>query len=812
MKKTVKSERNIVFSNSAATESGRHLAEGIFNFKKTDTALTSDGSSTSGHSLGSPMYMLLRHVSYKGGIDLFRFPLIIGNHWKQEGPCKSKAAITLEGYETVKVSAGAFSSCLKHKTVFTDADAEDDDAELRNAFVNGTRYLWFAKGVGLVKMRYEHSNGIVTEAELLEYEMPVDAQEYLPVQIGTQWTYRWQNISRDEATVEEWRVIRNFSEPENLDDPMELASARYEVKIEAAERRVAHVKCVLTPKVSSDLNGDRKPLLLSMSHFGAEDMGGGYGRYLRDLRTTDADGEEIPITEIGETQWMVETENDLPVTLYYKVLLNHDEKEWRVGRPEIPYLQEDCIFLPGYAVFIVAKVDDIELQLDVPENWHVSTSWQCVGSERHRFAITDENNLMSAYLLLGTHSERVARLSKGADGTEIVLAVGGHFKASMDEVQRTVESLLHTYSGVFDGMPQDRMLFVANPDEKRHGGGVSGNSISVLMRGSLSETDRRFWVPLVAHEVCHIWNGKLINFGEQEYWFSEGFTEYYSRVACTRLGLTSENDFLRDIESKWESYLSRQGELSIREAGEDKSTNRELVYQGGSLIAAALDLQIRSLTHVSIDAGQKSLDDVMKQMYQEFGLTENRYTMRDVIRVVNQVVGENFEPFFYKYVSGTERLPLEEYLRDVGIDVEIEFSEKLPNLGYILHEMLQINSFGGPTGGGMFIHESKQYQDDDNLIGVNGTPVKFFDDIRKAAKDWKPGDLVELTLEREGKEIILPITLGGDASKEIPLEAGPIDVTLTKRTDSTDFQRSIWSRMLGNGNHPFQEGANERNN
>ena len=79
MKKTVKSKRNIVFGNSAATESGMHLAEGIFNFKKTDTALTSNGSATSGRSLGSPMYMLLRHVSYGGEIDLFRFPLVIGN-------------------------------------------------------------------------------------------------------------------------------------------------------------------------------------------------------------------------------------------------------------------------------------------------------------------------------------------------------------------------------------------------------------------------------------------------------------------------------------------------------------------------------------------------------------------------------------------------------------------------------------------------------------------------------------------------------------------------------------------------------------
>ncbi|MXY99861.1 hypothetical protein F4Y93_04130 [Candidatus Poribacteria bacterium] len=498
---------------------------------------------------------------------------------------------------------------------------------------------------------------------------------------------------------------------------------------------------------------------------------------------------------------MVEVKDTSPVTLRYRVLLNHEEREWSWGRDESPYLQEDCIFWPGYALFIVAEVNDIELRVNVPDNWHVSTPWHRIGDNGHRFAITDQDALKSEYLVLGEHSERFVEVGDA----EILLALGGRFKASMGEVQKTVESLLHIYSEVFDGTPEDRMLFVANPDEKNRGGGVSGSSISVLMGGSLDETNRSFWVPLVAHEVCHIWNGKLINFSEQEYWFSEGFTEYYSRVACTRLGLTAEGDFLRDIERKCELYLSQQGDLSIREAGKNKSANRYLVYEGGSLVAAALDLQIRNLTE-----NRSSLDDVMKRMYREFGLTENRYTMADVIRIVNQIAGEDFESFFKKYVSGTERLPLEEYLRDAGMDVEIEFGEKLPSLGYVVHGMLQISSFGGPTGGGMFIHQSKQYQDDDNLIGVNGTPVRFFDDIRKVAKDWKPGDVVELTVERDSENVNLPITLAGDPSESPPLEPGPIDISITKRADFPELQRAIWSGILGNGN-PSQEVTDERN-
>ena len=161
-------------------------------------------------------------------------------------------------------------------------------------------------------------------------------------------------------------------------------------------------------------------------------------------------------------------------------------------------------------------------------------------------------------------------LSDRAEEAEIVLATGGRFKASMDEIQSAVEAILRAYSRIFDGTAKGRMLFVANPygEQGYRDGGVSGGSISVLMGSALDEASRSFWAPLVAHMICYIWNGVSIDFRDQEYWFSAGFTQYYSKVVCSRLGLISESDFVRDLERTWESYLSQQGRRSIREAGE----------------------------------------------------------------------------------------------------------------------------------------------------------------------------------------------------------------------------------------------------
>ena len=59
--------------------------------------------------------------------------------------------------------------------------------------------------------------------------------------------------------------------------------------------------------------------------------------------------------------------------------------------------------------------------------------------------------------------------------------------------------------------------------------------------------------------------------------------------------------------------------------------------------------------------------------------------------------------------------------------------------------------------------------------------------------------MVELTLERAGEYVTLPITLAGDPSEKPPMEPGPIDVSITKSADRTALQRAIWSGMLGNG-------------
>ena len=182
-------------------ESGEVLADGRFSLTKTGEVLTPTGYSGTGSG-----NMLMRYT-LNNNIDLFRFPLVIGDTWTQKGPWAPQIQATLVGYEKVEVAAGIFTDCLKHKTIFT-------NPKHKTIFTNpeGTRYLWFAKGVGVVKMRYEHSNGVMTEAELLDYNVP-KGKEYLPLQYGNMWTYKLQNDHQEKPIIENFKIVENSDQP-----------------------------------------------------------------------------------------------------------------------------------------------------------------------------------------------------------------------------------------------------------------------------------------------------------------------------------------------------------------------------------------------------------------------------------------------------------------------------------------------------------------------------------------------------------------------------------------------------------------------
>jgi len=203
-----------------------------------------------------------------------------------------------------------------------------------------------------------------------------------------------------------------------------------------------------------------------------------------------------------------------------------------------------------------------------------------------------------------------------------------------------------------------------------------------------------------------------------------------------------------------------------------------------------LDVQIRKLTN-----NEKSLDDLMRWMYQEFSLSGRLYAVGDIVRIVNRLSNHDLSDFFAKYVEGTNELPISEYLSYCGIQVKWEVEEVLPSGDYVIQRLLRIDSMH-ETPDGLMIHRSEKagYRDGDYLISISGRSVRSLKDTQRAFRNVKPGDKVRLTLLREGKEITIDITLGNETG-EMPMDRS-VELSVDKKTHINPIEQAILSGIL----------------
>ena len=794
----IRNENNkngLALNSIVTTEDGKEIGDGNFYFYQGDPLLKirGSGSSHTGRETPEGPTSIFSDNIENLWPELFQYPLTVGKTWTKEGLWNSEVITTIEDYESVQISLGTFKDCLKHKSHFTGATADADaieDTHERIALINGTRYLWFAKGVGLVKMHYEHSNGIITEAELNKYDVPGGSTDYLPLNVGTTWTYKWKNDYQPSPMIE--KVV--LSDPK-VRPETPLKKAAYVVTIEDANAPgEMTVDFTLTPEVPSlgkmqlRLDGDSDYIPQHSQYIAEGDEDYHLDRHRQyATRGVNIEGRWTRQPHFNKTfypNWKIEFskhERKFPITLNYEISQKYaeDYKAFQANRYGFetysgirPYFREDCMLWAGSELFIVGgRNDNIEVEFKLPEGWRVLTPWKRIGRTGYRFSVENQEELTTNYLLIGEHTEIVAKSGK----TEVVMGIGGRLKTSKDEMKRTVEKFLHAYSKLFKDGPDSRVTFILNPSEMEDTLGAEGQgrgrTVNILMNSTLNAASEHLWAPFLGHEMFHIWNGltALEPFTSKERWFLEGVTNYYSDITAKQLGYLSESEYLERLESACEKYLSVSNEFAI---GDDFRDSR-LLYDGGSLVAASLDLEIRHLTK-----NRKNFNHVMQQMYRKFPDDSIEYTQRDIIRTVSKVAGKDFDRFFETYVTGKERLPLSEYFDKAGLNVQVT-SEELPTADYV-KEVLKA-SLGRDT--------------DVEITSINGSRIGSLKKLQKIAKHWKSGEVVTLSFEEKGKPVTVPATLKG-VSDNSPTESEVV-VRITKQTETTKLQRAILAGILG---------------
>lgn len=399
--------------------------------------------------------------------------------------------------------------------------------------------------------------------------------------------------------------------------------------------------------------------LLLMYPEGADHVPDSWATFVRDLVATDGAGNVLPLRSLGHAQWSVPTPRPATLDLSYEVLIHHDAGQWPFGSKEAAFARDDATFLTGKALFITQyAMADVRVRWDLPAEWKLATPWGEVLGTPNTYRVKDVYELLEVGMMVGRHIQRTTTMGD----VSVTLAVGHDLEQSVTLLEQTVQPIIAAAARIFAGTPPGKFVVIANRDSY-DGGTTFTRSFDVVFKTLPDLTNRDNWGHVVTHEMLHLWNGLAIRTGDQaqEYWFSEGFTDYLANLIETRTGMITRERFFSRLGEHIDKYNALAGTVSLRKAGDDKAKYYDLVYSGGLLAAFALDMEIRARTE-----GRRSLDDVMRAMYRDFSPPGRTYVMSDVVREASGVAGADLSGFFSAYVEGRERLPVDRALASLG--------------------------------------------------------------------------------------------------------------------------------------------------
>ncbi|WP_423192484.1 M61 family metallopeptidase [Cupriavidus sp. H18C2] len=308
----------------------------------------------------------------------------------------------------------------------------------------------------------------------------------------------------------------------------------------------------------------------------------------------------------------------------------------------------------------------------------------------------------------------------------------------------------------------------------------------------------RTFLGLCSHEYFHTWNVKRIKpaafvpyrLEAESYtpllWLFEGFTSYYDDLILVRTGLVTEQQYVDMLAKTWNGVLRGTGRTkqSVADSAfdawtkyyrQDENAPNAIVsyYTKGSLVALALDLTIREKTR-----GRRSLDDVMRALWQRYGrdfyapgATQRGVTEAEVYALIDEVSGLKLGGLLRALTEGTGEIGLPALFRGVGLVAEPQKPNGAAALGIKTRgddgwvRVSQVLDGGAGQRAGLSAG--------DLIAAVDGLRVAP-GQLDKLLARYRPGDRAELHVFRRDELQVLPVTLAREPATQykVKVEAG----------------------------------------
>ncbi len=374
-------------------------------------------------------------------------------------------------------------------------------------------------------------------------------------------------------------------------------------------------------------------------------------------------------------------------------------------------------FFNGPSVFLRAvgkEAHPCEVDIRPPKgsryrSWQVATAMRRKRAPAHGFGLYHA----ASYDELIDHPVQMGHLTIAtfeACHVRHDVAITGRHAASLERLCADLSRLCKSHIRLFgEPAPMNRYVFLVTAVDEGYGGLEHRDSTALLCSredlppaGMQQATENyRTFLGLCSHEYFHAWNVKRIkpaafapyDLERENYtrllWAFEGITSYYDDLQLARAGLISESDYLEVLGRNITSLLRTAGRMkqTVEEASfdawikyyrpDENSPNAQVSYYvKGSLIALCLDLLIRSRTR-----GRKSLDDLMRALWDHYGKTGLGVPEDGMEKLAERVAGVRLRAFFDKALRSTHDLPVKSLLATVGVGMQLRSAQSSADKG-----------------------------------------------------------------------------------------------------------------------------------
>lgn len=413
-----------------------------------------------------------------------------------------------------------------------------------------------------------------------------------------------------------------------------------------------------------------------------------YAERIADVQARTASGTPLKVTRKSTHTWEIAPTGDETAAFeytYYATIRDAGSSRY----------DEEQVYINGVNLFFYFpnKINEpCAFTLNVPDNYRVACGLKREGKTFHA---KDYHQLVDAPLFA---SPTLQELQYEVEGIPFHIWFQGNCQPDSTRFLPDFERFSRAQMALFGSFPPDQyhFLFQIRSDSFYHGVEHFNSTVIAIGPGSELMGDEIYTEVLgvSSHELFHTWNVKAIRPADMQpyrydgpnyckmHYVTEGVTTYYGDLMLLKSGVWDLGKYLTVMnEALPARHYKNDGRnhISLEQASfdswvngyKDAVPNRKIsFYTKGALVAFIADVKIRKAT-----GNAKSLDTVMRLLWERFGKTGIGYTRQDYQSLLEEVSGISFDDYFRDCIAGT--VPLEPLLAESAEYLGLEYQKGL---------------------------------------------------------------------------------------------------------------------------------------